>query len=151
MAIVAQAFCPGMKVFAFDSFAGMPETDRQRDIHQKGDFHLASAEELRSFADQIGVHNLESVKGLFKETVPAILPSIGPIRLSHIDCDLYDAVRDSYDGSKQQMVAGGYIVFDDPLFSTCLGAFEAVESLVIRRDGLHAEQVFPHLVYRIPA
>lgn len=151
MAITARAFCPGMKVFAFDSFAGMPETDPQRDVHQKGDFHLASEEELRSFAGQNGVDNLELVKGLFKDTIPAVLPSIGPIRLSHIDCDLYGAIRDSYDGSKQQMVPGGYIVFDDPLISTCLGAFEAVESLVIRRDGLHAEQVFPHLVYRMPS
>jgi hypothetical protein len=31
------------------------------------------------------------------------------------------------------------------------GAFEAIESLVIGRDGLYAEQVFPHLVYRTPA
>jgi hypothetical protein len=90
------------------------------------------------------------VKGLFSETVIATLPSIGPVRLSHIDCDLYDAVRVSYDGCKSQTVPGGYIVFDDPLISTCLGAFEAIEELVIRRDGLHAEQVFPHLVYRMP-
>jgi hypothetical protein len=150
MAIVAHEFCPGTRVIAFDSFAGMPETDPQRDVHKKGDFHLASDDELRSFAHQIGVQNLDLVKGYFSETLPTALPSIGPIRLSHIDCDLYDAVRDSYDGCKPQMVPGGYVVFDDPLFSSCLGAFEAVEDLVIRRDGFHAEQVFPHLVYRTP-
>jgi hypothetical protein len=150
MAIVANEFCPGTKVYAFDSFAGMPETDPDRDVHKKGDFHLASDEELRLFVGQVGVRNLELVKGLFRDTIATSLPPVGPIRLTHIDCDLYDAVRDSYDGSKPQMVPGGYIVFDDPLFSTCLGAFEAVESLVIRRDGLHAEQVFPHLVYRSP-
>jgi Macrocin-O-methyltransferase (TylF) len=149
MAIAAHAFCPGTKVFAFDSFAGMPETDPQRDVHKKGDFHLASEEDLRLFASRAGVGNLELVKGLFDETIPAVLPSIGPLRLSHIDCDLYDSVGMSYDGSKPQMVQGGYIVFDDPLLSSCLGAFEAVEKLVVRRDGLHAEQVFPHLVYRI--
>ena len=27
---------------------------------------------------------------------------------------------------------------------------DRIEDLVIRRDGLHAEQVFPHLVYRAP-
>lgn len=149
MAIVANEFCPGTKVFAFDSFAGMPETDSRRDLHKKGDFHLASDHDLRLFADQAGVNNLELVKGLFHETIPTTLPSIGRLRLSHIDCDLYDSVGMSYEGSKLQMVAGGYIVFDDPLLSSCLGAFEAVESLVVRRDGLHAEQVFPHLVYRI--
>jgi hypothetical protein len=97
------------------------------------------------------VHNLELVKGLFHESIPRALPSIGALRLSHIDCDLYDGVAASYEGSKASMVAGGYIVFDDPLTSSCLGALEAIESLAIRRDGLHAEQAYPHLVYRTPA
>jgi hypothetical protein len=149
MAIVAHEFCRGTKVFSFDRFAGMPETDSRRDFHKKGDFHLASEEDLCLFANRAGVDNLVLVKGLFHETIPATLPSIGQLRLAHIDCDLYDSVGVSYEGSKPQMVQGGYIVFDDPLLSSCLGAFEAVERLVIRRDGLHAEQVFPHLVYRM--
>jgi hypothetical protein len=33
---------------------------------------------------------------------------------------------------------------------TCLGAIEAVEDLLIRRDSLNAEQVWPHLVFRAP-
>jgi hypothetical protein len=151
MAIVAQELCPGTKVFAFDSFAGMPETDARRDAHKAGDFANVDAEEIRLFAEKAGVRNLELVKGFFDESIPRALPSIGPLRLAHIDCDLYDAVVASYEGSKPSMVRGGYIVFDDPLVSSCLGAFEAIESLVIRRDGLCAEQVFPHLVYRTPA
>jgi hypothetical protein len=150
MAIAAQELHPGTKVFAFDSFAGMPATDAQRDAHEAGDFANASAEELRQCAQEAGIRNLELVKGPFHETIPKVLASVGPLRLSHIDCDLYDAVSASYEGSRAQMVPGGYIVFDDPLVSSCVGAFEAVESLVIRRDGLHAEQVFPHLVYRTP-
>ena len=148
MAVVANELCPGTKVFGFDSFAGMPPTDGQRDIHNAGDFSTVSVSEVRQFAADAGVHNLELVEGMFEDTVPTVLPSIGPLRLSHIDCDLYDAIALSYDGSKAQMVPGGYIVFDDPLESTCLGGLEAIESLVIRRDGLHAEQAFPHLVYR---
>ena len=35
------------------------------------------------------------------------------------------------------MVNGGYVVFDDAAVSSCLGATEAVEDLVIRRDGLN--------------
>lgn len=148
MAVVANELCPGTKVFGFDSFAGMPPTDGQRDIHNAGDFSAVSVEEVRQFAADAGVHNLELVEGMFEDTVPTVLPSIGPLRLSHIDCDLFDAIALSYDGSKAQMVPGGYMLFDDPLEATCLGGLEAVESLVIRRDGLHAEQAFPHLVYR---
>jgi hypothetical protein len=151
MALIANQLCPGTKVFAFDSFAGMPLTDGRRDVHVAGDFSEAVVDEVRQFAANAGVHNLELVKGMFTDTIPTMLPAIGALRLAHIDCDLFEAVAASYDGSKAQMVPGGYVVFDDPLESSCLGAFEAVESLVIRRDGLHAEQAFPHLVYRMPS
>jgi hypothetical protein len=151
MAVVAQELCPGTKVYGFDSFAGMPETDARRDAHKAGDFSEASVDEIRLFAEKSGVRNLELIKGMFEESIPRALPTIGPLRLSHIDCDLFDGVVASYDGCRTKMVPGGYIVFDDPLVSSCLGAFEAIENLVIRRDGLCAEQVYPHLVYRAPA
>jgi len=48
------------------------------------------------------------------------------------------------------MVPGGYIVLDDALFSSCLGATEVVEDLMIRRDGLNSEQIYPHYVFRAP-
>ncbi len=151
MAVVAQELCPGTKVYGFDSFSGMPPTDARRDAHKAGDFGEASVEEIRAFAEKSGVHNLELIKGMFEESIPRALPSIGRLRLSHIDCDLFDGVWASYEGSRTKMVPGGYFVFDDPLVSSCLGAFEAIESLVIGRDRLFAEQVFPHLVYRAPA
>ena len=49
------------------------------------------------------------------------------------------------------MVPGGYLAFDDATVSSCLGATEAVESLLIRRDGLNAEQIWPHFVFRAPS
>ena len=151
LAVVAEALCPGTKVYAFDSFAGMPEVDTSRDMHRPGHFNDASDTSLMRYCSEIGVTNLVPVKGFFSETIPTALPKIGAVRLAHIDCDLYQSVAESYDGVKPFVVPGGYIVFDDPLISSCMGAFEAVEELVIRRDGLHAEQAFPHLVYRAPS
>ncbi len=49
---------------------------------------------------------------------------------------------------RARMVRGGYYVFDDATVSSCLGATEAVEELVVRRDGLHAEQIHPQFVFR---
>jgi hypothetical protein len=132
MAVVAQELFPGTKVYGFDSFAGMPQTDARRDAHKAGDFGEVSVDEIRLFAEKSGVRNLELVKGMFDESIPRALPSIGALRQSHIDCDLYDGVVASYDGCRIKMVPGGYIVFDDPLVSSCLGAFEAIENLVIR-------------------
>lgn len=36
------------------------------------------------------------------------------------------------------------------MVADCLGAAEAMEDLLIRRDGLNSEQVFPHYVFRQP-
>jgi hypothetical protein len=47
------------------------------------------------------------------------------------------------------MAPGGYVVFDDAHSSSCLGATEVVEDMVIRRDGLNCEQIWPHFVFRV--
>jgi len=150
MAYLANRFLGGAKVFAFDTYEGMPPTDRQVDIHKPGDFADANLGRIRQFAASVGLNNLICVKGRFEETAAQTLRGSGPLALVHIDCDIYSAVAYSYDVSKNHLVHGGYIVLDDPLIGSCLGAFEAMEELMIRRDGLHAEQVMPHVVFRYP-
>ncbi len=148
MAKVCQGVLPGVQVYALDTFAGMPTTDSRIDAHRGGDFSGVELDELRAYSKSVGLTNLHFRQGLFQDTVPGLLPSAGPLRLVHIDCDIRSAVAYAYEASLPQMVEGGYIVFDDSLFSSCLGATEVVEELVIRRDALHSEQVYPHHVFR---
>lgn len=149
MAKVCKELFPETKVYAFDTYEGMPETDANRDAHRKGDFADTNMEEIQRIAESHGLlDNLVLVKGLFEDSAPPILPEIGSIRLNHVDCDIYSAVKYSYDCSLPHMVKGGYWVFDDALYSSCIGGMEAVEELLIQRDGRFAEQVYPHLVYR---
>ena len=77
-----------------------------------------------------------------------MLRRAGPVALAHIDCDIQPSVEYSYEAVKPHMVDGGYIVFDDATFSSCIGATEVVEDLLVRRDGLNSEQIFPHFVFR---
>lgn len=148
MAHVAKKLYPGMKVFALDTFEGMPATDKNVDAHNKGDFSGVDLEELRAYAAKIGLDNLEFVKGYFEDTTPGVLQKAGKVALAHIDCDILPSVRYSYEAVKGSMVDGGYIVLDDATMSSCIGATEAVEDLLIRRDGLNSEQIFPHYVFR---
>ncbi len=149
MAKVCKELHPQIKVYAFDTFEGMPETDLNRDAHRKGDFADTNMEEIQKIADKNKLaDNLVLVKGLFEDSAPETLPEIGSIRLNHVDCDIYSAVKYSYECSIPHMVDGGYWVFDDALYGSCIGAMEGVEELLIQRDGRFAEQVYPHLVYR---
>jgi hypothetical protein len=148
MAKVCQVLHPGMNVYAFDTFSGMPEVDTARDAHRPGDFADAAYDDLRRLIDQHKLDNLILVRGLFEDTAEDKLRDIGGVRLAHIDCDIYSAVAYTYDVTRPFMVEGGYWAFDDALYSSCLGATEAVEEYVVQRDRRFAEQAFPHLVYR---
>lgn len=145
-------------IYGLDTFEGMPETSEELDIHRKGNFSKLKGSddsidvgEIQSYAQSLGLDNITFVKGLFQDTAELALKTAAPVLLAHVDCDIYEAVKYSYEVVKSKMhTEGGYIVFDDPLFGSCLGAFQAVEELVIGRDHLYAEQVYPHLVYRYP-
>lgn len=148
MAALCRELHPEMKVYAFDTFEGMPVTDPARDAHRAGDFKDAGYDGLVDVIRKEGLDNIELVRGLFEETAETTMERIGPVRLNHVDCDIYSAVKYSYEVSRQHMVEGGYWAFDDSLYSSCIGAMEAVEESLVQRDGRFAEQVYPHLVYR---
>lgn len=150
MAYAAQHLLPGVRVTGFDTFEGMPETDANIDLFRKGQFERVDIDALRRRVEELRLNNLDFVKGPFEETLPNALRDIGSVCFAHIDCDVYDGVKSSYDQVKPYLAPGAYLVMDDPLVPNCLGAFEAMEELLIRRDGLHAEQAFPHLVFRSP-
>ena len=109
---------------------------------------MSTCLQLHSAAARHGLDNLEFVQGLFDDTAPAHLAAHGPIALAHIDSDIYSAIASAYEAVKRHMVRGGYYVFDDATAPSCIGATEAVEELVVRRDMLHSEQIFPQFVFR---
>lgn len=150
MASLAQKFLPNAQVLAFDSFSGMPPTDKAVDLHNAGDFAGVDLAELRQYVKKIGLTNLHFVEGRFENTAPPAVKELDRIVLCHIDCDIRSAIHLAYDTTRPHMVPGGYWVFDDPLVPTCLGAMGAVEDLLIRRDSLNAEQAWPHLLFREP-
>jgi hypothetical protein len=150
MAFLAQKFLPNTRVLAFDTFSGMPPTDKAIDLHNAGDFRGVDLSELRGYVEEIGLRNLHFVQGKFEDTASHAVKELKRVAFCHIDCDVRSAVQCAYDATRPYMVPGGYWAFDDPLQPTCLGAMEAVEDLLIRRDRLNAEQASPHLVFREP-
>jgi hypothetical protein len=150
LACLAKRLRRSCKVFALDTYGGMPETDGILDRHRAGSFadvDLAGFERAR---EAEGLDNLLILKGLFHDTVETIAPADRCFFLSHVDCDVYESAVFSIEFSKQHAVKGSYIVLDDPQTSDCLGAMQATEECLIQQ-GLFAEQVYPHLVYRYPA
>jgi len=139
------------KVLALDTYEGMPKTDATLDLHSEGDFRDCDEAGLRKFiADNNLSSQVELAKGLFDQTLPGIIASGMKFALAHCDCDIYSGVKYVCCEVDKYLIEGGHMVFDDPLFGSCLGAFTAVEEELIQDRRLYAEQVYPHLVYRLP-
>ncbi|MEP6634061.1 MAG: class I SAM-dependent methyltransferase [Luteimonas sp.] len=139
------------RVYAFDTFEGMPATDAVRDMHHKGDFTNTGYVQLLSYLrDKDLEHHVETIKGVFDATLPAILARGGKVGLVHVDCDIYEPIKYVVRECLPSLSPATHIVFDDPLHGSCLGAFDAVQELLIRELTLTAEQAYPHLVFRCP-
>src|SRR5438093_7731762 len=65
MAHVLQRIGSEAKVFAFDTFAGMPDADATVDAHSRGDFANVDLAEIRKVIADNRLSNLEIVPGLF--------------------------------------------------------------------------------------
>jgi len=139
-------------VHALDTFGGMPATNPDMDLHGKGDFNDCDLPGLKDFLAAEGLaQRVVLQEGLFTDTLPGIEASGTRFALMHCDCDIYEGVLLSCERHVNFMLPEAFLVFDDPLHGSCLGAFAAIEEVLISAMGLRAEQVFPHLVYRSKA
>jgi hypothetical protein len=125
----------------------MPPTDISIDLHNVGDFAGVDLQELRAFAKSQSLDNIEFVKGRFETTASEVIARGGAFGLAHIDCDIYDAVRFCQELATRSVCDRGYIVYDDACVSSCLGATQAVEEMIMERR-IHSEQIWPHFVFR---
>lgn len=94
-------------VHGFDSFQGLPEAWNDRE----GAGAYSTAGRVPAVADNVTLHT-----GWFEDSLPPFLAqNHGPIRLLHIDCDLYSSTRTVLAEAAPRLVPGSVIVFDDML------------------------------------
>lgn len=128
----AQRF--GRRLFAFDSFEGLPEPNLAHDnpYFQKGDYRADQKNGglLQRFKTETRKRGLEktisTISGYLKDTLPAF-NSPESYAFVHIDLDLYDPVRDALEFFYPRLVEGGVLVIDD-LFHHARGPARAAET-----------------------
>lgn len=151
MATILKQLKRGSKVLAFDTFVGMPPTDAVRDMHSEGDFDKTGYAELLKYISSKNLDaHIQTVQGTFDKTLPSVLSDGARVGMVHVDCDIYEPIKFVVRACLDHMPAKTHVAFDDPLHGSCLGAFDAVQELMIRELNLTAEQAYPHLVFRCP-
>jgi O-methyltransferase len=102
------------KVWAVDSFAGLPPINDQKETFawERGNMAVSLEEVQATFAryglldDQVCF-----LKGYFCDTLPN--PYIGRLAILRVDADLYSSTMDVLHALYPALSVGGYAVFDD--------------------------------------
>lgn len=111
------------KVYACDTFEGMPEPG-DSDLHKgmtaaqcgfpAGSLRAPLETGLMEIARRAGVlDTIVPVKGLFRDTLPALAGKTGPVSLLHADGDWYESTMDIFSNLFEKVSAGGYVQIDD--------------------------------------
>jgi hypothetical protein len=92
-------------VHGFDSFQGLPEAWSERE----GAGTYSTAGRLPEVPGDVALH-----PGWFQDTLPPFLAANPePVRLLHIDCDIYGSTRTVLEHVAPRLAPGSVIVFDD--------------------------------------
>ncbi|MBL6852573.1 MAG: class I SAM-dependent methyltransferase [Alphaproteobacteria bacterium] len=111
------------KLYLFDTFEGMPETDPARDLHRAGDFSDTTATAVAKFVNAPDIAVLR--KGFIPDTFAGLEDR--QVAFAHIDVDIYRSILDSLAFIWPRLSPSGFVVFDDYGFPSCPGARAAVD------------------------
>lgn len=128
--VLNQYGAPERRVFACDSFQGLPEPDAEQfpgdegDLHYAVDFLRASREEVEANFRRFGTgtDGVQFVEGWFRDTLPTLRnETFSVIRL---DGDMYESTMQALENLYPRLSDGGYVIVDD--YGAVHGCREAV-------------------------
>lgn len=101
---------PGRRMHLFDTFEGMPEkANTDPSNHEKGDFNETSLESVKEL-----LHDHAFVD-FYPGEIPGTLEAVKDKQFAfvHIDVDLYETTKSSFEFFYSRMVRGGIMLCDD--------------------------------------
>jgi O-methyltransferase len=109
------------RVWACDSFEGLPEADADRypqdvpmRLHTFGQLAVG-LEEVRANFARYGLldDRVRFVQGWFRDTLPALAGELGSIAVLRLDGDLYESTIDALTHLEPLVAPGGFVIVDD--------------------------------------
>ena len=127
IAAILKDHSPSKRLYLFDTFEGMPETDQERDLHKCGDFSDTTAEAVAAYV------RCDDLCVIRKGFIPATFAGLesASIAFAHIDVDIYRSILDSLNFIWPRLSVGGFVIFDDYGHPSCPGARTAVDEFFL--------------------
>ncbi len=121
------------KVYLADTFTGVVKASA-RDTYYKGGEHAnTSVGTVRDLLERAGVPHVQLLPGVFPDESAAGIAD-RRFALCHIDVDVYQSAKETFDWVWPRMVPGGVVVFDDYGFYGCEGVTSLIEEIAGRPD-----------------
>jgi predicted O-methyltransferase YrrM len=103
-------------IHLFDSFAGLPEPDKDFDKGYKEGMFVSDYDLLSDKIHALGLQDIITLhKGWFKDTLPGFLKNHPQLKAAmlHVDCDLYTSTMDCFPDAFPILSDNGVVVLDD--------------------------------------
>ena len=118
MAASSSLSTPWRDIYVCDSFEGLPRPSHEADVNLNLFLYKELAvceEEVRANFERFGLmsEKVHFIKGWFKDTLPKLKETIGPIAMLRSDGDLYESTRNVLDNLYPLISSGGYYIEDD--------------------------------------
>lgn len=121
----------GVSILAVDSFEGVGEAS-EHDYHQAGDFGGINARSIIGYFEMV----YPSVR-IIKGWIPKVFEYFDDktfFSFSHVDLDMYDAVRHTSDFLFPRTLKGGIILYDDYNVRSTPGATKAIDEFYADKE-----------------
>jgi O-methyltransferase len=132
------------KLYLADTFTGVVKAGEMDNKYRGGEHSDASEKTVSKLFSENGVTNYEILKGIFPEDTGRHVEA--PLRLVHVDVDVYQGAKDIVEWCAGRLVRGGVIVFDDYGFSYCEGVTKLCEEYEMDQGFFFVHNINGHCV-----
>jgi O-methyltransferase len=122
-------------VYLCDTWEGVVKTGEIDTYYRDGKHDDTSRQIVEALVERLGLSNVELLEGVFPDQT-ADRVADGPLRLCHVDVDVYRSAKDVFDWAWPRLSPGGIAIFDDYGFPACPGVTEFVNEQRGRDDRL---------------
>ena len=114
-------------VYLCDTFTGVVKASDNDNYYINGEHQDTSETIVKNLTSKtLNLDNVRILKGMFPDDTGSVVQ--GPIKLCHIDVDVYEGAKQITEYVWEKLVIGGIIVYDDYGFSGTQGVTKFVNS-----------------------
>lgn len=132
-------------VYLCDTFKGVVNAGANDPKYVGGEHSDTSAEAVSALATRLGLDNVMVLKGMFPQDTGVQIDRCR-FRFCHIDVDVYDSARQTFEWVWPRLLTGGIVVFDDYGFYSCTGVARFVDEMRGLADRLVIYNVNGHAI-----